>query len=433
MEAKRGTNFGTWWKSCGRPSSIDFDILLILATHESIIKSYQLYTVMNSFIPFISFHAHLEGREFDLLRSTSNPRSRHSRLPALSCGAKRTEATELETPWHPHCHNALSVWWILCRFWRRFLLRWPWRTEPWPLPTFAGVCQLLDCASPSWPQWLRIPCGPLDTGSTFTSHIKISRGDVSLADVPSQAPRFRSDTTALGCSSLRCPVAPSQDLRVDDVDVSFGIFTTELPAASCVKASQATNQHFTIQRLKVKEKGSKTIWNSDRSNHHSAPANCSVSRWSRPGLLWKLGRHVKHSSSPEVWPETWNELPNGRALEGTVGHCRGCNKPLAQTLGFCPEMMPCGLITWMTFPSPSRVVSAASSQLGPPCGLVHGRSGCRPPTIPPVKNYRVLRCFFCSHFLEHVAQDGSTWANIGLKMGQHSLKMGQHSPQDGPT
>lgn len=47
-----------------------------------------------------------------------------------------------------------------------------------------------------------------------------------------------------------------QDLRVDDVDVSFRIFTTELPAASCVKASQATNQHFTIQRLKVKEKGS---------------------------------------------------------------------------------------------------------------------------------------------------------------------------------
>ena len=64
-----------------------------------------------------------------------------------------------------------------------------------------------------------------------------------------------------------------------------------------------------------------------------------------------------------------------------------------------------------------------------------------PPTHSPpprvAKNPRVLQCFvlvaFFSHFSDPVAQDGSTWANIGRKMGQHSLKMGQHSPQDGPT
>ena len=31
------------------------------------------------------------------------------------------------------------------------------------------------------------------------------------------------------------------------------------------------------------------------------------------------------------------------------------------------------------------------------------------------------------------AQDGSTWANIGLKMGEHCPKMGQHVAQDGST
>ena len=37
------------------------------------------------------------------------------------------------------------------------------------------------------------------------------------------------------------------------------------------------------------------------------------------------------------------------------------------------------------------------------------------------------------HFSDLVAQDGSTWGNIGPKIGQHSLKMGQHSPKLGPT
>ena len=37
-----------------------------------------------------------------------------------------------------------------------------------------------------------------------------------------------------------------------------------------------------------------------------------------------------------------------------------------------------------------------------------------------------------SHFSEFVAEDGSTWANIGRKMGQHSPKMGQPSPKMGP-
>ena len=37
-----------------------------------------------------------------------------------------------------------------------------------------------------------------------------------------------------------------------------------------------------------------------------------------------------------------------------------------------------------------------------------------------------------SNFSAFVAQDASTWANIGRKMGQHGPKMGQHSPQDGP-
>ena len=59
-----------------------------------------------------------------------------------------------------------------------------------------------------------------------------------------------------------------------------------------------------------------------------------------------------------------------------------------------------------------------------------GRAPCRrPPRV--AKNSRVLQ--FCarrifSHFSDLVAQDGSTWANIGRKMGQHSLKMGQTYP-----
>ena len=52
-----------------------------------------------------------------------------------------------------------------------------------------------------------------------------------------------------------------------------------------------------------------------------------------------------------------------------------------------------------------------------------------PPPKTPQKNPRfTVFCAlpFFSYFSELVAQDGSTWANIGLKMGQHS-------PQDGPT
>ena len=50
--------------------------------------------------------------------------------------------------------------------------------------------------------------------------------------------------------------------------------------------------------------------------------------------------------------------------------------------------------------------------------------------------YSVFCCSYFSHFSELMAQDGSTWANIGVKMDQHSPKMGQPSPkmgQDGPT
>ena len=70
---------------------------------------------------------------------------------------------------------------------------------------------------------------------------------------------------------------------------------------------------------------------------------------------------------------------------------------------------------------------------------LHRREG--PPPQPPTRRvppkspafYGVLCSSpFCT-FSALVAHDGSTWANIGFKMGQHSPKMGQHSPQDGPT
>ena len=58
-----------------------------------------------------------------------------------------------------------------------------------------------------------------------------------------------------------------------------------------------------------------------------------------------------------------------------------------------------------------------------------GRRPSRRPTPPRQKLPRFT--VFCarrifSPFPDLVAQDGSTWANIGLKMGQHR-------PQDGPT
>ena len=58
-----------------------------------------------------------------------------------------------------------------------------------------------------------------------------------------------------------------------------------------------------------------------------------------------------------------------------------------------------------------------------------GRAPCRRPTWyhqkpPHFTVFCALPTF--SHFSDLVAQDGSTWAKIGVKMGQHS-------PQDGPT
>ena len=62
-----------------------------------------------------------------------------------------------------------------------------------------------------------------------------------------------------------------------------------------------------------------------------------------------------------------------------------------------------------------------------------------PPPLPPtypgtIKNSQRFTVFFCcSHFSILVAYDGSTWANIGRKMGQHSpIDMGQPSPKMGP-
>ena len=64
-----------------------------------------------------------------------------------------------------------------------------------------------------------------------------------------------------------------------------------------------------------------------------------------------------------------------------------------------------------------------------------GERGRRPTTYrqkpPRFTVFRALPIF--SHVSAFVAQDGSTLANIGFKMGQHSPKMGPHSPQDGPT
>jgi len=61
-----------------------------------------------------------------------------------------------------------------------------------------------------------------------------------------------------------------------------------------------------------------------------------------------------------------------------------------------------------------------------------GERGRRP--LPPTTSYRQKNprfTVFCAHrifspFSDLVAQDGSTWANTGLKMGQHRS-------QDGPT
>ena len=52
---------------------------------------------------------------------------------------------------------------------------------------------------------------------------------------------------------------------------------------------------------------------------------------------------------------------------------------------------------------------------------------------PNSKTPAFYSVFCCSHFLDLVAQDGSAWANIDRKTGQHSPKMGQHSPKMGPN
>ena len=92
------------------------------------------------------------------------------------------------------------------------------------------------------------------------------------------------------------------------------------------------------------------------------------------------------------------------------------------------------------FPGSAAGAAALKSGQGPPGrGIAEGVSllsvgerGRRPSRRPPgpAKNYRVLRCFvlvaFFRLFPDLVVSDGSTSANIGLKMGQHR-------PQDGPT
>ena len=71
-----------------------------------------------------------------------------------------------------------------------------------------------------------------------------------------------------------------------------------------------------------------------------------------------------------------------------------------------------------------------------------GETGGRP--VPPTRSHPGFYHSFCvSHFFDLVAQDGSTWPNIGPKKcpswanidlgGQRSPKMGQPGPQDGPT
>ena len=55
-----------------------------------------------------------------------------------------------------------------------------------------------------------------------------------------------------------------------------------------------------------------------------------------------------------------------------------------------------------------------------------------PPHPVPSSSPAFYGVFCCSHFSTLVAWDGSTWANIGRKMGQHSPKMGQPSPKMGP-
>ena len=68
-----------------------------------------------------------------------------------------------------------------------------------------------------------------------------------------------------------------------------------------------------------------------------------------------------------------------------------------------------------------------------------GRAPCRRPTPPTAYHQKPPRfTVFCAlpifcHFSALVVSDGSTSANIGLKMGQHRPQDGPTWPQDGPT
>ena len=148
-------------------------------------------------------------------------------------------------------------------------------------------------------------------------------------------------------------------------------------------------------------------------SHFSEPVAQDGSTWANIGLKMsehspKMGQHSpkmgQHSSkmgqhSPKICPQTTNNRPP------TPTH-----QP--QTSKHNPEPQQ-SHFTNHQHPTPTYPLAKS------------------PQKLPRFTVFCALRIF--SHFSEPVAQDGSTWANIGLKMGEHSPKMGQHSPQDGPT
>ena len=103
---------------------------------------------------------------------------------------------------------------------------------------------------------------------------------------------------------------------------------------------------------------------------------------------------------------------------------------------FC-TFWPAGPLLGVSPLNPARGPLAVSLPYGSSLLSVGERGRPLPPTtacrqkLPRFTVFCARRIF--SHFSDLVAQDGSTWANIGRKRGQHSLKMGQQTPQDGPT
>ena len=113
--------------------------------------------------------------------------------------------------------------------------------------------------------------------------------------------------------------------------------------------------------------------------------------------------------------------------------------------------------SWCFVPGSAAGAAALKSGQGPPgrgiavrqFSPLRRREGPppQPPTTPPAKNYRVLRCFVLFAFFHlfrslwlQMGQHAPTWtsrcANIAPKMGQPGPKMGQHSPklgQHGPN